>query len=916
MLLKRTFTLKNKIEFKSNKKEKTKFISKSIKKEKKEAETIKVPKKLSNYIKTDINVKYILKNKSALKEYEIFLNRFKKKKNENENTFGSINKNYEYQNKMSIFKDNPRLIISSYKTNFFDDTNKKKRYQNNILGVDEGLITLPKINIEEEQKKYILNERVLKTEGNDKNNKNNGENKNGNLTNIYSHTEIKMENKNNNSILNNENNINVNNLDNKKVYNNRMTSIESYKSKKKSYLDRGEELISRLSKNRYFKKENQSSNYKANKTLDSSHRFKYEIRRLSKWDFNNLSKENESNTERINTKEKIKDILSEIRQSQQMNWLTEIKNNKEQFKLICRNKHLKDFINKINDEQNAIYSENIKVLKKDFDFNIFDKKNNNNNTNENDINNKNKNEVKTDTYNKIIKDKMKLEENLSKEVSLCAEEVNKYKNEIENQKKIKYNLNNDLYKIKKEEEKINEEYNENVKRLDLLLQQLENAIMQKNAEIKNARENNNYKYNDNKNIKISPKNNIKNKSRGNFKSNKISIINSLELIQIRTLSNKNINDDKFQKANSNSINNSINTINIRESNNIISNNELIETKDDELIIKNNLLSQKNILDSEHKQELSKINSKRNEINNEKNKIEEEIKKLHNELSIAKNNLDAHIHSLSDYYYQILKKGIDVRRNGLSWVIIKLMELNAFIDYNHFPNFLDIHQMNYLMRIGAKIYEVKELIKLFQLLKNKEKVIKERYYIEDRNKEKIEKIEKLNLIKKLNNNKIGNNYAEFLGQIQQKYDNAVNFNIDEEIEDKQINKTSKYLKDIILYDKKMELYFIPGSLAEYFSKDKKFRQYFDDVYYLNEEINKRQRDINKDREIELKYYRNKYKNHYDEHNGEENKRNNINVVDKEANLNKNKFLIGKETEDDDKNARKMVFAALFGNATPM
>lgn len=115
---------------------------------------------------------------------------------------------------------------------------------------------------------------------------------------------------------------------------------------------------------------------------------------------------------------------------------------------------------------------------------------------------------------------------------------------------------------------------------------------------------------------------------------------------------------------------------------------------------------------------------------------------------------------------------------------------------------------------------------------------------------------------------------------------------------------------------MELYFIPGSLAEYFSKDKKFRQYFDDVYYLNEEINKRQRDINKDREIELKYYRNKYKNHYDEHNGEENKRNNINVVDKETNLNKNKFLIGKETEDDDKNARKMVFAALFGNATPM
>ena len=454
--------------------------------------------------------------------------------------------------------------------------------------------------------------------------------------------------------------------------------------------------------------------------------------------------------------------------------------------------------------------------------------------------------------------------------------------------------------------------------------------MQKKAENKNgSKNNNNYQYNENKSRKMSPKNNIKNRNRGNFKSNKISIINSLELIQIRTLSNESINNsnkiqktisssinnsNKIQKANSN--NNSINSINIRESNNIISNNELIETKDDELIIKNNLLSQKNILDSEHRKVLSKINSQRNKINDEKKRIDKEIKKLSHELSIAKDNYNAHIQSLSDYYYQILKKGIDVRRNGLSWVVIKLMELNSFVDYNHFPNFLDIHQINYLMRIGAKIYEIKELIKLFQLLKNKEKIIKEGHYNEDRNKAKIEKIEKFKQIKKLNNNKICNNYDEFFGQIQQKYDNAINFNIDEEIEEKQNNKTSKYLKEIILYDKKMELYFIPGSLAEYFAKDKKFRQYFDDIYYLNEEINKRQIDINKDKENELKYYRKKFKNHYDGNNGEENKINNINIIEKEKNVNKNNFLIGKENEGDAKNTRKMIFAALFGNATPM
>ena len=32
-----------------------------------------------------------------------------------------------------------------------------------------------------------------------------------------------------------------------------------------------------------------------------------------------------------------------------------------------------------------------------------------------------------------------------------------------------------------------------------------------------------------------------------------------------------------------------------------------------------------------------------------------------------------------YYFEILKKGIDVRQEGLSWVLQKLIELKAFIE---------------------------------------------------------------------------------------------------------------------------------------------------------------------------------------------------------------------------------------------
>ena len=176
------------------------------------------------------------------------------------------------------------------------------------------------------------------------------------------------------------------------------------------------------------------------------------------------------------------------------------------------------------------------------------------------------------------------------------------------------------------------------------------------------------------------------------------------------------------------------------------------------------------------------------------------------------------------------------------------------------------------------------------------------------------------LKKKNNNKIGNNFGVFLEEIQHKYDNAVNFNIDEERELKTIKATSRYLKDIILHDdndKKIDLYFIPGSMAEYFSKDKNFRQYFDDIYYLNEEINKIQMEIKKDREIELQYYRNKFKKYYIGNNRFDENTNNFIQIEK----NKNQL-----TEDNDEsleiadksrqNICKMIFAALFGNGTPL
>jgi hypothetical protein len=178
------------------------------------------------------------------------------------------------------------------------------------------------------------------------------------------------------------------------------------------------------------------------------------------------------------------------------------------------------------------------------------------------------------------------------------------------------------------------------------------------------------------------------------------------------------------------------------------------------------------------------------------------------------------------------------------------------------------------------------------------------------------------IKKTNKNKIGDNYAEYLEGVQQKYESTVNFNINEDIEEKKINKTSQYLKEIILQNHpgETEKYYIPGSLAEFFSKDQKFREYFDDVYYLNEEINKRQRDIQKEKEKELEYYRNKFKRRNLNRNNMEENINEINSYikpdkDKKQTENNND-LFDQVNDENRRNMRKMIFCALFGNGTPM
>ena len=119
--------------------------------------------------------------------------------------------------------------------------------------------------------------------------------------------------------------------------------------------------------------------------------------------------------------------------------------------------------------------------------------------------------------------------------------------------------------------------------------------------------------------------------------------------------------------------------------------------------------------------------------------------------------------------------------------------------------------------------------------------------------------------------IGDDYMIYIEEIQRKYENVINICLNENREESNIAKISNDLKQYILNNKeeeeeeqknnknrsskKLELLFIPGSLSEYFAQDKRFRQYFDDVFYLNDEINKRRDNLNKEKQDYLNQYKN-------------------------------------------------------------
>ena len=76
-----------------------------------------------------------------------------------------------------------------------------------------------------------------------------------------------------------------------------------------------------------------------------------------------------------------------------------------------------------------------------------------------------------------------------------------------------------------------------------------------------------------------------------------------------------------------------------------------------------------------------------------------------EYKLRKKKLEDKIKFASDYYHKKLYEGLDIRNEGLIWIIKAIWNLGKNIKMSFFPNFLDKYSIDYLFKAAHKSYEI-------------------------------------------------------------------------------------------------------------------------------------------------------------------------------------------------------------------
>jgi len=91
-----------------------------------------------------------------------------------------------------------------------------------------------------------------------------------------------------------------------------------------------------------------------------------------------------------------------------------------------------------------------------------------------------------------------------------------------------------------------------------------------------------------------------------------------------------------------------------------------------------------------------------------NNFKKQFEVIKEEYKLQKKYLEEKINFLYDYYHRKLYEGLDVRNEGLIWIMKAIWNLGKNIKLSFFPNFLDKTSINYLFKVAHKNIEITKL----------------------------------------------------------------------------------------------------------------------------------------------------------------------------------------------------------------
>ena len=200
-----------------------------------------------------------------------------------------------------------------------------------------------------------------------------------------------------------------------------------------------------------------------------------------------------------------------------------------------------------------------------------------------------------------------------------------------------------------------------------------------------------------------------------------------------------------------------------------------------------------------------------------------------------------------YLIEILRKGVDVRTEGLTWVLKKLLELNQNLETLQFPEFLDQGQINYLIKVAKLKNENFHINSIYNSLKIRPKTTTKYIFTNQVNKRNSTNI--LNSLPADLKSTFSHNFNDKSGSVLAHYKNLRGLG-NNSLEDLYIKKTISDIKNNLSSEAQTET----ETLETQRSKD------YDYLFQMKEILSANNLQIETLRKQEVKNFKKRYDSH--------------------------------------------------------